>query len=95
MKDSSSGDDPMQIVSPGDINRSHEPPPCCWQETLALSSQLAWSGSGEGSIEGSNVKVGPELPCMLGLPDGMAEGTVLGAFDGTAVGLLDGIPVGR
>jgi hypothetical protein len=95
VKESSSGDDPMQVILSGDTKLSHEPPPCCWQETLALSSQMACSGSGEGIIEGSNVTVGPELAFIVGLADGVVEGNELGAFDGTAVGLWDGAPVGR
>mmetsp|Transcript_17307 Transcript_17307/g.42261 ORF Transcript_17307/g.42261 Transcript_17307/m.42261 type:complete len:147 (+) Transcript_17307:1946-2386(+) len=95
MKDRSSGEDPMQVVFFGGARPSHEPPSCCWQDTLALSSQIACSGSGEGIIEGSNVTVGPELAFILGLSDGAVEGIELGAVDGTAVGSWDGIPVGR
>lgn len=84
----------MQIVLLGFVRLSHEPPPCWWQATVALISQMAWSGSEEGNIEGSNVRVGPELVFMLGLSDRMADGIELGAIDGTDVGFWDGTTVG-
>ena len=73
---------------------SHEPPACCWQETLAPSSQIACSGSGEGKVDGWNVSVGTKLVAMLGPSEGLSEGNKLGTFEGEDVGSFDGNPVG-
>lgn len=99
MNDNSSAADPMQVASSGAFRLSHDSPPCCWQETLALSSQTALRGSNDGSDDGSEVGLrdGKALGWLLGLVDGtnVKVGVELGLLLGSDVGDLDDITDGR
>ena len=107
MNESSSGEDPRQVMFVGDTIVSHDPPPCCRHETVPLNWQMACNGSNDGIDDGSDV-LGAEL--IVGLPlgsrlaDGNDDGATLtvgdklgcrvGNADGDVVSIFEGVLVG-